>query len=106
MPLAGGWTGLRILMDGRSISLDREQAGSLAGPLDGVLTAARGSAPLTSPVLVRIEILRDGEVLGLLELAAPDIRWTPVGSTALTGRPTPAGLQALRDGLDRLAGQR
>jgi hypothetical protein len=99
---AGGWTHLRIDIDGRRLELPREQAARLADLLDSMAATARDAQPLEGAVVARIETLRGGEPHGVLELAPPRIRWSARGGTALTGQPDAAQLQQLQGELARL----
>jgi hypothetical protein len=73
--------------------------------MDRIARDARTSEPFTAPVDLRVELRRQGELAGVLELAGPQARWTqPQGteSDSGTARPDAAVLQALRDELNRL----
>jgi hypothetical protein len=73
-----------------------------------VVRDARGSEPFTSPADFRVELRRQGELAGVLELAGPQVRWTQprgTGGDSGTARPDAAVLQALREELNRLPGR-
>jgi hypothetical protein len=60
---------------------------------------------LAAPADLRVELRRDGELAGVLELGGPQVRWTPsrgVQGDGGTVRPDAAVLQALREELRRL----
>ena len=102
------WTRVRIGMDGRRLELPRDQAAQLANLLNAVVALADSDEPLTGPVVARIETLRGPAVVGVLELAPPQVRWTPqsAAGAARTARPDTALLQALQDELLRLTAPR
>ena len=94
-------------MDGRGLELPRDQAARLAGLLNAVVALADGNEALAGPVIARIETMRGPDVAGVLELAPPQVRWTPpqrgAGTPAIrTGSPDAAQLEALLGELARL----
>lgn len=136
-PIPDAWTQVRILDGGgRVVQIDRAQASTLAGLLRAALagvpaggeagaavdgkvgekagTAARESVggpaaarPFGPPTL-RLELLQGSQRLGVLEVAAPLLRWTPVAADNAVGaarlvQPDAATLQALVDELARWA---
>jgi outer membrane biosynthesis protein TonB len=100
---AVNWTHLRIAAQGRSVELAREQAPRLAELLNAMIREAQSQQPLEVPVSMRIELMREAEPAGAIDLAGPQVRWTPAGrGGSFTARPDEARLQALRDEIGRL----
>jgi hypothetical protein len=98
-------THLRIANRGRIVDAPLEHPSALADLIGRVARDARGAEPFTAPAELRVELLREGRLAGVLELAGPQVRWTqPRGteSDSGTARPEPALLQALRVELNRL----
>lgn len=99
--LANDWTHLRVVADGRSIDLARDQAPRLALLLNGVARQNPSQESLETPVSIRVELLREGEPAGVIELAGPQVRWTSRGES-FTVRPQAARLEAAREEIVRL----
>lgn len=95
------WTNIRITDTGRSLELTREQAPRLAQLLNEIAREARSREPLEIAATQRVELMREGELAGVIELAGPQIRWTPAGRGSFTARPEEARLQALREEIGR-----
>lgn len=100
-PVTGNWTHLRIAAQGRRVELARAEAPRLAQLLDGVAREARDRETLQATVVARFELTDAGNPAGVIELAGPQVRWTPAGGRSLTGRPDEARLQALREEIIR-----
>ena len=82
------WTQLRITRNGAaSRVLSRADAGDLGGLVGAAAQAGVGSQPLAGTVDWRIALERDGEVLGVLELAGDQVRWRENGVPPGTGAP-------------------
>ena len=79
----------------------REQALRLAQLLDDMARATQTREPLQAPVAMRVELMREGQLAGVIELAGPQVRWTPAGGAGFTARPDQARLQALREEIGR-----
>ena len=93
------------MLQDRPVLLPRAQAGNVAAGIRAMALAATDQQALGEPVAVRIELRRDGQDLGVLELADTGVRWTllrPGAVSVLTGRPDAAQLRALRLALERL----
>jgi hypothetical protein len=93
---------LRIVLPDRVLTLERAQVLALAALLDGVAQPP-GAAPWPG-VLWRLELERQSEVQGVLEVGRDALRWTPAvpAGLAQTVVPDPGRQQALRDELARL----
>ena len=93
--------------EGRTVDVALEQPSLLAGLLARIVREARSPELLAAPVDTRIELRRQGELAGVLELAGSQARWTVwrggAESGAATVRPDSALLRALRDELARVA---
>ena len=100
------WTGLTLVHpDGRSRSLTREQAGTLAALVNSAARSATGAGPAGGNADWRIRFERDGEVLGTLELAGDTARWRDGSGALRTGTPPAPLMEALRSALaQRLIG--
>ena len=100
------WTGLTLLHpEGRSRSLTREQAGTLAALVNSAARAATGAGPAGGNADWRIRFERDGEILGTLELAGDTARWRDGSGALRTGTPPAPLMEALRSALaQRLIG--
>lgn len=100
------WTGLTLVHpDGRSRSLTREQAGTLAALVNSAARSATGAGPAGGNADWRIRFERDGEVLGTLELAGDTARWRDGSGALRTGTPPAPLMEALRSALaQRLTG--
>lgn len=72
--LPAGWTHLRRLPDGMAVA--RAQAGRLPQAL-GALRSSGDSREAAPAVLERIELQRNGQVLGVLELSGQEWRYLP-----------------------------
>ena len=94
------WTRLTITSaGGETRRIARADAGEL-GPLVGsTALAGVGPQPLSGRVEWRIAFERNGEQLGLLEVAGNQIRWKEKGVPAGTGAPPASGLASLRQAL-------
>jgi len=99
--VAPSWTHLRLAAQGRRIELARDQAPRLAQLLNGISREARSQEPLEAAVAMRVELMREGESAGVIELAGPQVRWTPSGGSSFTARPDEARLQTLREEIGR-----
>lgn len=95
------WTQLRISRNGAdSRVLPRAEARELGGLVGSAALAGVGAQPLTGAVDWRIALERDGEVLGVLELAGGQVRWREKGVPPGTGRPGAGALSSLRQALE------
>ena len=94
------WTRLTITSaGGETRRIARADAGEL-GPLVGsTALAGVGPQPLSGRIEWRIAFERNGEQLGLLEVAGNQIRWKEKGVPAGTGAPPASGLASLRQAL-------
>lgn len=94
------WTRLTITSPaGETRRIARADAREL-GPLVGsAALAGVGPQPLPGRVEWRIAFERNGEQLGLLEVAGSQIRWKEKGIPAGTGAPSASGLASLRQAL-------
>jgi len=101
-PAADGSTRLRIVSGGRTVDAALDDRSRLADLLGRAAALARSAEPLAAAPDLRVELRRQGEPAVVLELAGPQLRWTPPGSEGGTARPAPALLQALREELERL----
>ena len=100
-PDAFAWTALR-----RQPAAARARASlpaDLAQAIDGLLRTGATAVPADDPVLARIALLHEGgAVLGVLELGAYSLRWTPAGDRLPRGfaaRVEPATSQRIRETL-------
>ncbi|HWP10499.1 MAG TPA: hypothetical protein VNN06_01660, partial [Ramlibacter sp.] len=100
------WSHLRIAAQGRRVELAREQATPrLVEMIEGMVRTTQGQEPLEAPVALRVELIRDGALVGVIELAGPQVRWTPGRrgpGDSFTARADPAQLEALRAEISRL----
>jgi hypothetical protein len=95
------WTQLRITRNGAdSHVLPRDEARELGGLVGSAALAGVGSQPLTGAVDWRIALERNGEVLGVLELAGGQVRWREKGVPPGTGQPGAGALSSLRQALE------
>lgn len=95
------WTQLRITRNGAdSRVLPRAEARELGGLVGSAALAGVGSQPLAGTVDWRIALERDGEVLGVLELAGGQVRWREKGVPPGTGQPGAGALSSLRQALE------
>jgi hypothetical protein len=95
------WTQLRISRNGAdSRVLPRAEARELGALVGSVALAGVGSQPLAGAVDWRIALERDGEVLGVLELAGGQVRWREKGVPPGTGQPGAGALSSLRQALE------
>lgn len=95
------WTQLRISRNGAdSHVLPRAEARELGALLGSAALAGVGSQPLAGAVDWRIALERDGEVLGVLELAGGQVRWREKGVPPGTGQPGAGALSSLRQALE------
>ncbi|MEO5669542.1 MAG: hypothetical protein ABIR26_02520 [Ramlibacter sp.] len=100
------WTDVVLSGAGRTVQLPAAQASRLIELARQAALDARGGEPLREAVTHRIELRRQGQVEGLLELAGRQVRWTQWRggeSRAATGEPDAARLDALREEFRRLA---
>jgi hypothetical protein len=102
-----GVTNVRGTAQGRAVDLPLEQPSPLSDLLARVIRDARSPELLAEPVDTRVELRRQGELAGVLELAGSQARWTGwrggAESGAATVRPDAHVLRALRDELGRAA---
>jgi hypothetical protein len=95
------WTQLRISRNGTdSRVLPRAEARELGGLVGSAALAGVGSQPLAGAIDWRIALERDGEVLGVLELAGGQVRWREKGVPPGTGQPGAGALSSLRQALE------
>lgn len=100
---ADGAARLRVVGEGRTVDAVLEERSRLADLLGRAAGMAHSTEPLAAAPDMRVELRRQGEPAGVLELAGPQLRWTPAGGEGGgTARPDPALLQALREELERL----
>ena len=100
-----GATQLRVASGARSVEAPLEHPSRLADLMSRVARDARSPEPLEAPVDLRVELRRQGELAGVMELAGSQARWTSwrAGeSHSATTRPDVALLQALREEFNRL----
>lgn len=110
LSLADSWTEVLLSDDARTTRMERDQSEALPAliaqvlraPLDTASSAA-AEAPTGTPAQ-RLELRRDGVVLGVLELDGARVRWRAAQPGAVMQQlaPRPEELQALRDELARL----
>lgn len=97
---------LRVASPARTVEVPLEHPSTLAELLARIVRDARSPEPLEAPVDLRIELRGQGELIGVLELAGAQARWTVLRpaaqATAGTVRPDAASLRALREELSRL----
>lgn len=82
-----------------------ERSSRLAELISRAVHDAQSAEPLGMPVTIRVELRRQSEPAGVLELAGPQVRWTGLRggeSYSLTARPDAVLLQALREELNSL----
>ena len=97
------WTQLRITRNGAdSHVLPRAEARDLSALVGSAALAGVGSQPLTGAVDWRVALERDGEVLGVLELAGGQVRWREKGVPPGTGQPGAGALSSLRQALEEV----
>jgi hypothetical protein len=100
-PDAFAWTALQ-LQPAPSRARDSLPADVLQA-VDNLLRTGATAVPAEDPVLARIALLHEGgAVLGVLELGAYSMRWTPAGDRlprAFAARVEPATSQRVRDAL-------
>ena len=86
------------------MDLARDQAALLAQVVDALVARAVSSEPLAESVTARIELSRAGGPVGVLEIAGPQVRWSPAGGgdSARTDRPAAAQLQRLEEEIEQL----
>ena len=102
----GTWTDVVLSGAGRTVQLPAAQASRLIELARQTALDARSTEPLREPVTHRIELRRQGQVEGLLELAGRQVRWTQLRggeNRVTTGEPDAARLDALREEFRRLA---
>ncbi|HXD43111.1 MAG TPA: hypothetical protein VN649_21285 [Ramlibacter sp.] len=100
-----GATQLRIASGARSVAAPLEHPSRLADLMSRVARDAHSPEPLEAPVDLRVELRRQGELAGVMELAGSQARWTSLRageSHSATARPDAALLQALREEFNRL----
>lgn len=96
------WTRLTVTQaDGRSRSLSREDAGTLAALVDSVARSGVTANPAPADADWRLGFVQDGEVRATLELAGDAVRWREGAASVRSGRPPPQALAALRSALAR-----
>jgi hypothetical protein len=103
--IADGWTHLRVSDPSGSVELTRDQAGRVAQLASSLARETQREDALQEPPSTRIEFTRQGELMDVLELAGPQLRWTRWRGgqrESFTLRPQPAELQSLRDEIERL----
>lgn len=103
--LAGPATHLVITGQGRRVEAPLQRPSRLADLIDRVIADASNAQTLEPPVNLRVELRREGELLGTLELAGTQARWTPSRASAgeaKMARPQAVLLDALRDELERM----
>ncbi|MGJ7522900.1 hypothetical protein ACSFA0_20610 [Variovorax sp. LT1P1] len=97
------WTQLRIARNGAdSRVLPRAEARELGGLVGSAALAGVGTQPLAGAVDWRITLERNGEVLGVLELAGGQVRWREKGLPPGTGQPGAGALSSLRQALEEV----
>ncbi|MGJ7490038.1 hypothetical protein [Variovorax sp. ZT4R33] len=94
------WTQLRVTRGGDSRVVPRAEAPELGALVGSAALAGVGPQPLTGAVDWRIALERNGEVLGVLELAGGQVRWREKGLPAGTGAPGAGALSSLRQALE------
>ena len=104
-PTLQGATQVRIESGSRSAEAPLAHPSRLADLIGQVGREARSTEALEAPVDLRVELRRESELVGVLELAGAQARWTQwrAGQAiTTTARPDAAVLQALREELSRL----
>jgi hypothetical protein len=97
------WTELRITANARSVLVPRSQAGDLGGAIQRLRASTNPAEPIATDPEVRIELLRDGERVAVLELAGEQVRVTDSGSPApRTAHADARVVQQVRDEVARL----
>lgn len=94
------WTQLRITHGGDSRVVPRAEAPELGALVGSAALAGVGPQPLKGAVDWRIALERNGEALGVLELAGGQVRWREKGLPAGTGTPGAGALSSLRQALE------
>jgi hypothetical protein len=94
---------VRVMLQGRTVQAPLVRPSVLSDLIDRASREATGTQPLQAPVELRVELAREQLTLGMLEIAGPQLRWTPMNGPARTATPDPALLQALREEIGRLA---
>jgi len=74
--LLDSWTQARITLDGKTVTVARASSGNFAVLLRDVAARATRSAGASGAVLMRAELLRDDELLGVLEVGESFVRRT------------------------------
>ena len=104
-PATGEWTNLRLAAPGRTVEIERAQAGRLEALLDRMQANAPRAQGFDGAVSTRIE-LRRGEVLvASIEIAGARVRWTrwrDGQASVSVASPEPALLRELQEEIDRL----
>jgi hypothetical protein len=95
-------TALRISSPQGSVEVPLQRPSPLADLLDRSIREARSTDALDASVDLRVDLLRQGEMLGTLELAGTQLRWTRAGAASGFTSRDPALLQTFRDELSRL----
>jgi hypothetical protein len=72
--MLGNWTQARITLDGKTVTLARSGSGNLAALLRDFAARATRAAGVSGAVLLRAELLRDGELIGVLEVGESSVR--------------------------------
>lgn len=94
------WTGLRVEMEGRSVSLDRVQGLPLFAKLRSLASrlspgAATEWAPPATPPLVRLTVLSQDLALADMRLWQDRLQWSRAGQVDVLATLAPADLEAL-----------
>lgn len=95
------WTLLHITRpDGETRSLPRAEARELGALIGSAALAGVSARPLRGKVDWRITLERNGEALGVLELAGGQVRWREDGVPPGTGSPGAGAMKGLRAALE------
>lgn len=94
------WTGLRVEMEGRSVSLDRVQGRQLFARLRSLASrlspgAATEWAPPATPPLVRLTVLLQDQPLADMRLWQDRLQWSRPGQPDALATLAPADLETL-----------
>ena len=74
--LLDSWTQARITLDGKTVTVARSGSGNFAALLHDFAASATRNAGVPGAVVLRAELLRDGELLGVLDVGESSVRRT------------------------------
>ena len=98
------WTDLRIVAGARTVVVPRAQAPELAAAIQRMLASAESAGPIASLPDLRIELLRDGQEVTVIELTLEQVRVTDPQAPWMSrvGRTDVQAQQQLRDAVEKL----